>query len=265
VVKLLRRNVVRLTGVCNILHNQIIKATIRNVLKVKQLDKNIRNELIEIYKKMMHISDIALNSNHFKKVNLHRNNLFYRFVLNVSRIIHDNIVLDERTGTYEFVDFIRDEKKMASVFENFVRNFYREELRHNGYEVKPEIIHWDVGEAEPLAIDYLPVMKTDISITSPTRKIIIDTKYYKECFQVHFDKRTLISGHFYQLIEYLENSDAQSGNSFKSEGILLYPAVDFHESIPFPVLRGHKVTVRMINLNQEWRKISVDLLSFINC
>jgi 5-methylcytosine-specific restriction enzyme subunit McrC len=173
-------------------------------------------------------------------------------------------VLDEKTGVYEFVDFVRDEKKMAVIFENFIRNFYREQLRHFGYEVKPEIIHWDVAEADPLAMDYLPIMKTDISITSPSRKVIIDTKYYKECFQVHFEKKTLISGHFYQLIEYLENSDAQSGSTYKSEGILLYPAVDFHDSIPFPILRGHKVTVRMINLNQDWRKISTDLLSFVN-
>ena len=248
----------------DILHNQIIKATIKSVLKVQQLDKNIRIELLEIYKKMLHISDINLNANHFKKVNLNRNNLFYRFIINVSWIIHENIVLDEKTGVYEFVDFVRDEKKMAVIFEHFIRNFYREQLRHLGYEVKPEIIHWDVDKADPLAMDYLPVMKTDISITSPSRKVIIDTKYYKECFQFHFEKKTLISGHFYQLIEYLENSDVQSKNKYKSEGILLYPAVDFHESISFPVLRGHKVTVRMINLNQEWRKIAEDLLSYIN-
>lgn len=248
----------------DILHNQIIKASINKVLKVDQLDRNIRKELLEVYKKFLNVSDIDLTSNHFTRVNLHRNNLFYRLVLNVARIIHDNIVLDEETGKYEFVDFVRDDKKMAVVFENFIRNFYKEHLLTFGYEVKPEILHWDVTEADQFAIDYLPVMKTDISITSASRKIIIDTKYYKECFQEHYDKKALISGHFYQLIEYLENSDAQSHSNIKSEGILLYPAVTFYDSIPFKVLRGHKVTVRMINLNQEWRKISEDLLGFIN-
>jgi 5-methylcytosine-specific restriction enzyme subunit McrC len=246
------------------LHNQIIKATAKKLLKVKDLDKNIRYELREIYRKLLQIRDIDLECSHFKKVKLHRNNLFYRFVLNVSRIIHENIVLDEKTGEYEFVDFIRDEKKMASVFEHFVRNFYRENLRIFGFEVKPEILSWDVDETDEASLEYLPTMKTDISITSATRKIIIDTKYYKECFQEHYDKRTIISAHMYQLIEYLENSDKQSGMDFKSEGMLLYPAVSHEEAIPFQRLRGHKITIRTINLNQEWKGIASDLMNFVN-
>lgn len=248
----------------NILHNQIIKSVIGKVLRIKSLDRKIRSELVDIYSRMHFISEIKVDKTHFTKVTIHRNNLFYRFVLNVAYIINENLVLNEKSGNYEFVDFIRDEKKMAGIFENFIRNFYKMELKKYGYEVKPEIINWDVRDVDAHAFKYLPVMKTDISITSPTRKIIIDTKYYKECFQEHYEKKTLISGHFYQLIEYLENSDAQSSSNLKSEGILLYPAVNFHESISFPVLRGHKVTVRMINLNQDWKFIIRDLISYIN-
>lgn len=247
----------------DILHNQIIKATISKLLEVRRLDKNIRSELMEIYKKMLQISDINLSKSHFKKVNLHRNNLFYRFVLNVSQIIYENIVLDEKTGEYEFVDFVRDEKKMFGIFENFVRNFYREKLRYTGYQVKPEIINWDVKEANQLAIDYLPVMKTDISITSVSRKIIIDTKYYKECFQEYYDKKTLISPHLYQLLAYIENSDAQEKIYRKSEGMLIYPTVKNEMDLHYN-LRGHSISVKTINLNQDWKKICDDLMSFIN-
>lgn len=247
----------------DILHNQIIKATIYKLLRVQRLDKNIRTELIEIYKKMLQISDINLSNSHFKKVSLHRNNLFYRFVLNVSRIIYENIVLDEKTGEYEFVDFVRDEKKMFGIFENFVRNFYREKLRNTGCQVKPEIINWDVSEADQLAIDYLPEMKTDISITSDSRKIIIDTKYYKECFQNYYDKKTLISSNLYQLLAYLENSDAQEKNLRKSEGMLIYPTVKNEMDLHYN-LRGHNISVKTINLNQDWKKICDDLMNFIN-
>jgi 5-methylcytosine-specific restriction enzyme subunit McrC len=245
----------------DILHNQIIKAVIRKLLNVKSLDKNIHSDLMDIYCKMHYISDFAINRNHFKKVRIHRNNLFYRFVLNVAYIISESIVLDETTGSYEFVDFVRDEKKMSGIFESFIRNFYKEQLTPKGFEVKPEIIKWD-AQADELSLGFLPVMKTDISITSPRRKIIIDTKYYKECFQEYYDKATLISKHLYQLLAYLENHDSQEKSEIKSEGMLLYPTVRTEVSLLY-ILMGHKINIHTINLNQPWRGISDDLIKFI--
>jgi 5-methylcytosine-specific restriction enzyme subunit McrC len=245
------------------LHNQIIKATAKKLLKVNDLDKNIRYELREIYRKLLQIRDIDLDRSHFKKVKLHRNNLFYRFVLNVSRIIHENIVLDEKTGEYQFVDFIRDEKKMASVFEHFVRNFYRENLRTFGFEVKPEILSWDVDEADEASADYLPTMKTDISITSATRKIIIDTKFYKEAFEAQFTQRKIKSSHLYQLFSYLKNQESDSEITKNCEGMLLYPAVgdNFRYSYKY---ENHSIKIVSINLNQNWYDIKNDLLEIIS-
>jgi 5-methylcytosine-specific restriction enzyme subunit McrC len=247
----------------DILHNQIITATIKRVISIKQLDGGIRAELIEIYKRMTQISDLSLNQNHFKKVHLHRNNLFYHFVLNIASMIYENIVLDEETGEYEFVDFIREERKMAIVFEHFVRNFYKEQLKQSGFDVKPEIIKWNISEADPFSLDYLPIMKTDISITSSSRKIIIDTKYYKECLQEHYDKKSIISSNLYQLLAYLENADSQSGLSSKCEGMLIYPTVQHELGLNYTI-EDHKISIRTINLNQDWKKISADLLSFVN-
>jgi 5-methylcytosine-specific restriction enzyme subunit McrC len=246
----------------DILHNQIIKAVIRKVLNVKSLDKNIHSDLMDIYCKMHYISDLAVNRNHFKKVRLHRNNLFYRFVLNVAYIISESIVLDETSGNYEFVDFVRDERKMSGIFESFVRNFYKEQLTAKGFQVKPEIIKWD-AQADDISLGFLPVMKTDISITSSTRKIIIDTKYYSECFQEYYDKKTIISKHLYQLMAYLENHDTQEKSETKSEGMLLYPTVKHEVSLPY-TLMGHKIYINTINLNQSWRGISNDLVKFIS-
>ena len=118
-------------------------------------------------------------------------------------------------------------------------------------------------DADQLAIDYLPEMKTDISITSDSRKIIIDTKYYRECFQSYYDKKTLISPHLYQLLAYIENSDAQEKIYRKSEGMLIYPTVKDEMDLHYN-LRGHNISVKTINLNQDWRKICDDLMNFIN-
>lgn len=247
----------------NVLPNQIIKAVIRKLLTYKSLDKKIHIELKDIFYRLNGISDLNLSRLHFKKVNLHRNNLFYRFVLNVAFIIHESIVLNEETGDLEFVDFVRDREKMAGIFEAFVRNFYQEKLKPQGYEVKPEILKWDISEIDEVSLGFLPDLRTDISISMPNRKIIIDTKYYEECFNVRFDKKKLISNHLYQLIEYCENSDAASDSNLKSEGMLLYPSVNNEEPLFYPDLRGRKIFVKFLNLDQVWRKIAQDLESFI--
>lgn len=247
----------------DILHNQIIKATLKKVLKVRNLDKSIRMELLEVYKRLLHISDISLTANHFKKIALHRNNLFYRFVLNVAFIIHENISLDEKTGTYEFIDFVRDERKMARLFEYFVRNFFREALRHSDYVVGSETIRWKVTEPDPTTLEYLPIMKTDISLTSPNRKIIIDTKYYAECLNENYDKEKIISTNLYQLYAYVKNAEVQGGAALISEGLLLYPTVTKELNIT-NIIDNHKIIIKTINLNQSWKLIKDDLLRIVN-
>ncbi|MDD3743800.1 MAG: hypothetical protein PHX54_09280 [Lentimicrobiaceae bacterium] len=247
----------------DILHNQIIKATLNKLLRVKNLDRSIRLELLEVYKRFLHISDIALTSNHFAKVNLHRNNLFYRFVPNVAFIIHENISLNEDTGSYEFIDFVRDEKKMAKLFEHFVRNFFKEALRNSDFNVGSETIMWNVTQKGDNNIDFLPIMKTDISLTSPNRKIIIDTKYYAECLNEYYDKEKIISANLYQMYAYVKNAEVQGGSAINSEGLLLYPTVSKEHSIT-NIIDNHKITIKTINLNQHWRLIRNDLLEIIN-
>jgi len=247
----------------DILHNQIIKATLNKLLRVKNLDRSIRLELLEVYKRFLHISDIALTSNHFAKVNLHRNNLFYRFVLNVAFIIHENISLNEDTGSYEFIDFVRDEKKMAKLFEHFVRNLFKEALRNSDFNVGSETIMWNVTQKGDNNIDFLPIMKTDISLTSPNRKIIIDTKYYAECLNEYYDKEKIISANLYQMYAYVKNAEVQGGSAINSEGLLLYPTVSKEHSIT-NIIDNHKITIKTINLNQHWRLIRNDLLEIIN-
>jgi len=231
--------------------------------KVGFISSGVSKNIIEIHKKMMQVSDINLDRSHFKKVGLHRNNLFYRFVLNIAYLIHENIVLDEKTGNYEFIDFIRDDRKMAGLFENFIRNFYKEHLRGTEFEVKPEIIKWNLNESDPFSLEYLPQMKTDISITSEKRKIIIDTKYYRECLQEYYNKETIISSNLYQIFTYVKNAEAQGGSAINCEGILIYPTVRKEIDVTYP-MENHKISVKTINLNQSWRNISNDLMEIIN-
>ena len=49
-------------------------------------------------------------------------------------------------------------------------------------------------------------MQTDISVAYGKRKIIIETKFYKETLGKFYDARTLHSANLYQLFSYLVNA-----------------------------------------------------------
>jgi len=123
----------------NILINQILVSTLYRLIKTKELDKTLKKELKSLLWLISGIEPIEMDISLFKKVKLNRNNHFYGFVMNVCQIIYENSLLSEEKGIYYFSDFTRDEKKMNQLFEAFIRNFYRIELK-NTYRVKSEII-----------------------------------------------------------------------------------------------------------------------------
>lgn len=246
----------------DVIHNQILKATIRKLIYLKYLDKTYRDELIFLLRRFHHISDIDVSDAHFSRVRLHRNNLFYDFLLKICRLVLDNILVNEETGESKFMDFIRDEKKMALVFEAFLKRFYK--LEQSDFSVISEKIRWDAEPVDEESAESLPIMETDISLESDNRKIIIDAKYYKKALvEGRFGKEIIHSGHLYQLAAYLKNMEVRGGVNSKCEGILIYPAVEKELNLGYKKLLGHRVSVRTINLNQSWKKIEKDLLSFL--
>ncbi len=246
----------------NVLHNQIIKTTIEQLINHKELDDELKDSLLNQYKYFRHFNSIKLNKKVFSKVQINRNNQYYDFVLKICEIIYDNLLVDERTGQTKFKEFDRDEKQMAYLFENFVRNFYKRELR--GCVVKREDIFWDVVDFNNGHISYLPKMQTDISIETGNRKIIIDTKFYKDAFTHNMDSMKLNSNNLYQLFSYLKNIEAKGGLNINAEGILIYPLVDKEIEYDY-FIQGHKVKIRAVNLNQEWKLIHERLIDITGC
>jgi hypothetical protein len=79
-------------------------------------------------------------------------------------------VVDEVTGKVRFRDYVEDDRRMAGLFEAFVRNCYRREL--HGWRVKRDDIHWGLDPITPGAVQYLPKMQTDISLRAPGRTVV---------------------------------------------------------------------------------------------
>jgi 5-methylcytosine-specific restriction enzyme subunit McrC len=242
----------------DVLYNQIIRTTISRLLRVKELDGAIRQDLRFIDSRLHHVSLIPLARKHFAIVQLHSNNSFYDFLLKVCELVHDNLLISEVEGDWKFRDFLRDEKAMGRLFENFVRNFYR--LEQSEFAVGCEIINWQARPLDATPIELLPAMRTDVSLTSRTSKIVIETKYYVKALQTYYDRHSIRSENLYRLFSYLEN--LPHDREMHCEGVLLYPTTEQELDFAFEI-KGHKVRICTVNLDQDWQGIHRRLLELV--
>ena len=245
----------------NILHNQIIKTTIGNLINTADLSRERREELVSVNRYLKTIDRIHLTAATFKRVQLHRNNSHYRLLLSFCELIRDSLLPEkDAAGRRLMKEFIENEQKMPKLFENFVKHFYQKE--QTLYRVSSKRIDWDATWVDQASKDALPSMLTDVTLESPGRKIIIDCKFYKEALTQRWGREIIHSANLYQLFTYLKNKEKDSGWE-NCEGILLYPTVQ--ESYDFNyTLAGHKVRIYTLNLNQHWTKISEELKQLVN-
>ena len=241
----------------NVLHNRILKATMRRLIRTHGLAAECSEGLTQLCRLFSDIEDIELTNRLFGRVQLHRNNQFYDFLLKVCELIHRNLLVSEKPGTSKFMDFVQDEQQMAILFENFVRTFYRV---HTDFRVGREDIYWRWIATDQVTEALLPKMQTDISLASDSRKIIIDCKFTPKATQQHYEAVKLRSVHLYQLNAYMDNLEGKWADT--CEMMLLYPALDSPLSADFTHKR-HKIKIRTINLNQPWQSIHQDLLALV--
>ena len=76
--------------------------------------------------------------------------------------------------------------------------------------------------------------------------------------------KQISSNNLYQMYAYMKNKSANDPSFMNCDGILLYPTVDDSFEGAMWELDGHKLYAKMINLNQDWKKIHSDLIAVIN-
>jgi 5-methylcytosine-specific restriction enzyme subunit McrC len=244
----------------NILHNQILKTTLLSLSNSDLVDAKLRNELARLVRKFNGVDLIRLTASVFKRVQIHQNNSFYAFLTNVCELVYLQGTPNSELGDIKIRDFSRDEVKMRKVFQDFVFNFYR--LNQKQYSVSSERLTWGALGGED-ALKFLPNMYTDVSLSSSTRKIILDTKYYVEAFQSNWGKQSFHSSHLYQLNTYLDSAQRTSNDGRRLDGVLVYPAINDEFTFQFE-LRDHTITVAAIDMRQNSSEISERMLALLN-
>jgi 5-methylcytosine-specific restriction enzyme subunit McrC len=234
-------------------HNQILKATLRNLLQTRELHKKLRSPIRTAYRRFVDVSDVCLSARLFGTVQLHRNISSYQLLLNICRLLHEHLIPDPATGKWRFNDLTQNEVLMRRIFEQFLYNFYRHEQRE--WTVQRPKIHW-VGATGQT--HFLPEMRTDIVLKRQSATLIIDAKYTPNVFSNdRFSSQTLKSEHLYQLFAYLSNFQTPSGQ--ERMGLLIYPLANHFVDAQFTI-GGYCVRVYTLDLNQHWRRIRDELL-----
>lgn len=247
----------------DVLHNRILRSTLGSLLSVPNLSPEVRTEVGLAYRKLDGISEIRVDRQALRQVQLDRNRRLYRFLISVCELIHESVLLDESTGDAVFRDFREDEATMWKLFEDFVTEFFRIEQDEYSVNKGGRSIRWQAAWAPTDSeLAKIPKMEADVLLDSPTRRIILDTKFYAEAFGGRGGKDKLRSNNLYQLLAYLRNRQASAPEGAMHEGILLYPVVS--EPLGVEVrLEGFRVQVRGIDLGQAWTGIRQDMLELL--
>jgi 5-methylcytosine-specific restriction enzyme subunit McrC len=247
----------------DVLHNRILRSTLRRLLALPRLDPEVRAEIGLVYRKMEGVTEILIRRSTFRRVRIHRNNRAYQFLMHVCRLLYDTLRLQE-DGTARFADVRHRRGEMARLFEDFVASFYRIEQSRYAVRSQSRLPWHDASSLVKADLNRLPGMIPDVVLEAPDRRIILDTKFYREPLaQGRHGGLRVRSGHLYQVFTYIENRNAQVPDGPRHDGLLLYPVVGTAFRYDFK-LKGHRVQVRTVDLDQVWTGIRDDLLELVD-
>jgi len=246
----------------SILHNQIIKTTLVNLTHANGLNRDLREEVLDLTHRLRAINPVELNQNIFSKVRFHSNIRNYRLPVAVSRLIYDQLIPSQEAGKYQFVNIT--EEKLHTIFEKFVFKYYEKHLNQTIYNgLKRDTLSWQNTYFEEGIDDFLPVMKTDVSLFNNVSKLVIECKFYESALHSRkIDgkdlKETFISNHLYQLFAYLKNLEIKDHKPIS--GLILYPENGKKISSSYS-MQGHKVSIKTINLDATPQEINDEMLA----
>lgn len=246
----------------DVLHNRIVKTTMRRLASVPELDVGLKSDLMRSARRIPDVADVELRDDLFRRVQIHRNNADYGFLLDLCRLLSRHLFPVACAGTVHFQDFTGDDRTMGILFEDFVRGFLRIECPELDVYRSYKQIEWYVSKEPEEEAKRLPVMEADIYLPSTGGlSALIETKCVAAPFSGADGNRSdsLNSDHLYQLFAYLANYVQSFQSEPKPLGVLLYATAGDSFNYRYD-LHGHPLWVRSVNLAQPWQRLRSDLI-----
>ena len=241
------------------LPNRILKTTLQRLRDAVELNKDTRADVHDLLRWLEPVQAIELRADHFRRIQLHRNNRIYGFLLHICEFVHEHWLPEEHGVGRRFRDFVRD--RLPALFEKFVFNFYRHELPD--WRVSAPVFNWAYVAANKDALELLPRIETDVCLDCPGRAIILDTKFYAQAIKSgpYGTTARLPSANLYQLFTYLRQRATEPGWE-QAEGVLLYPRTTRTFAAEFTT-HGHRIRARTLDLAEPWTAIHAALMQIV--
>ncbi len=245
----------------DVLHNQILASTLAMLSRTPTLDPRVRGEVRRALPRMSGVTERPLSLRMFSRIQLDRNRRRYRFPIHVCRLLLQARIVDPVAGKTRFLAVGPEDLKMWRVFERFAARFYE---RETSYRVRPQthLAWWALEPVGPASEGRIPRMEPDLLLTNVDRRIILDTKYYKDGGLGDEDAAKLRAGHLYQMFAYVMNRERAQPDGPQHEGILLYPTVGRETRVEFRT-HGHRFQARSVDLGRPWREVHAGMVGVL--
>ena len=239
-------------------HNRVLKAALRTLLDIDTVEKNLRQRLRAHLRALHEVSDVALSAEAFRGVRLHRNNARYGLLLQFCELLARCLMPTPGSGIRRFHPFTASDQQMGELFQAFVRNFIARE--QSTYSISAPKLGWGEALLDGTPAGWLPEMRTDAVLEASDNVVVAELKYYAQPFSSRYGQSRLHSAHLYQIGTYLDHYAASHANDRRPvTGLLLYAGPPVLPAQTYEI-RGRRIHVRSLPLDQPWQSIHDDLL-----
>ena len=238
----------------NNIFNQIIKTTACILVREKTVSRIRKVQLKSLLPFFDGVDEVNPFTIRWNMLRYQRSNQTYKMLMNICFFVLEGMLMTDESGAYKMATF--SDEHMERLFEKFVLEYYR--VHHKDLSANTERIDWDIDITQSPMIDFLPAMKTDITLRKGDKTLIIDTKYYGSMMQENFNRQTIHSNNLYQIFTYVKNED--KCNTGNVEGILLYARTQEGIAPDLNAVFGkNRIRVRTLDLNKEFKGITEQL------
>ena len=238
--------------------NQIIKSTL-NLLVKSDLARDRKKKLKRL---LMYFTDVDLIDVKCIdwKIRFDRNNQTYKMLVNICYLVINGLLQSEKSGYVKLMDF-EDDQLMSSLYEKFLLNYFKKE--HPDIKTHAPQIDWQVDEGWDVM---LPKMKTDVTLEYENKVLIIDAKFYKDNLIENYGRNMHRTANLYQIFTYVKNKQAElQGKDIQVGGMLLYARTKANiQPDSEYVMSGNNISVKTLDLNQEFDAIKKQLNDVVN-
>ena len=234
----------------NCLLNQIIKTTLFYLLKSNKIGNNTKDEIKRILNYFLTVDLIDTKTIKWDQVKFNRNNLSYKYIVDLCQLILKGLIVSDKNGNNKFKEFL-DDTRISAIYENFIKAYFRKHYPELNATSKKLYL------TDKPMLDFIPMMKTDITIEYDDRMLIIDAKFYNKILRDNYLNarcKTISSNNLYQIMAYVDNQDPYKNGNVS--GMLLYAQTINEPSVKFKhQLNLHTIMVRTLDLNEDWENI----------